>query len=90
MTFIALFKVNFAATYFSVIGTIPFEILIWLLLNSSIPFLLEILLDVLLAKFIQPRDVLLHLDCFEDFIVLLDQLLLLLLSLLHLHELADL
>jgi len=69
---ITLFKVNFSTTYFSMISAIAFQILIWLLLNSSIPFLLEILLDVFLAKFVQPSNVLLHLDCFKDFIVLLD------------------
>jgi hypothetical protein len=86
---IAVFKVNFSAAYFSMIAAIAFQIFVWLLLNSGIPFLLEILLDVFLAKFVQPRNVLLHLDSFEDFIVLLDQLLLLLLSFLHFHELSN-
>jgi hypothetical protein len=90
MTFVLLFEVNFSATYFSVIARIPFQILIWLLLNRSIPFLLEIFLDVFLAKFVEPRNVFLHLDSFEDFIVLLEHLLLLLLSLFHLHELTNL
>jgi hypothetical protein len=72
------------------IASIPFQILIWLLLNSGVPFLLEIFLDVFLAKFVEPRNILLHLDSFEDFIVLLKHLLLLLLPLFHFHELADL
>jgi hypothetical protein len=90
MTFILLFEVNFSAAYFCVIASIPFQILIWLLLYSGVPFLLEIFLYVFLAKFVEPSNVFLHLDSFEDFIVLLEHLFLLLLSLLHLHELADL
>ena len=91
MTIVALFEVDLAPTYFSVINSaIPLDILIWLLLYSGIPFLLEIFLQVLFAKLIKPSDILLHFDCFEDFVVLLKHLLLLLLSLLHFHELADL
>ena len=60
-----------------------------LVLYGGIPLLMNIFHEILLAEFIQLCHVLLHSDGFEHLVLLCQELLLLLLSLLHLHELAN-
>ena len=60
-----------------------------LMLYGGIPLLMNIFHEILLAEFIQLCHVLLHADSFEHLVLLCEELLLQLLSLLHLHELAN-
>jgi hypothetical protein len=60
-----------------------------LMLNGGIPLLMNIFHEIFLAEFIQFCHVLLHADGFEHLVLLCEEELLLLLSLLHLHELAN-
>jgi hypothetical protein len=60
-----------------------------LMLYGGIPLLMNIFHEIFLAEFIQLCHVFLHADSFEHLVLLCEELLLQLLSLLHLHELAN-
>ena len=82
-------KIDFSTTYFSMIDNWCLDVFVWLL-NRCVPLLMEMLLEVFLAELVEPRNIFLHFDGSQDFVILLCLHLFLLLSLLHLHKFPNL
>lgn len=82
-------KIEFPATDLD--GTLASVYLLrhLLMLYGGVPLLMNIFHKIFLAEFIQLCHVLLHADGFEHLVLLCEELLLLLFSLLHLHEFAN-